>query len=819
MKSTEVEKLNRHPVVLLIEDEPGDARLIEWQLLERDPHAFVVHTARSMSSAQALIDQQGLRPDVVLLDLNLPDSFGIASVERCRQFIEAPIVVLTGLDDTSATQAAIQSGAEDYLTKGGDGASLRRSVRYAMLRHTRDADARLTATVFSHAHEGIMITEADGVIIDVNDTFTSITGYPREAVIGHKPNLLKSGQHSEEFYAGLWRKLLETGQWQGEITNRHNDGALYTELLTISAVPDGHGKVRHYVGLFSDISKQKAQEKHLEFIAHYDALTRLPNRILLSDRMHQAMSQSRRRELCMAVAYIDLDGFKQINDQHGHQAGDQLLMTVAARMTQVLREGDTLARIGGDEFVALLIDLKDSASIPLTLNRLLQAAAQPVRIGDRTLQVSASVGMTLYPQTNDIDADQLLRQADQAMYQAKLAGKNRFATFDVDQDLTARAHHETLERIRLGLAEREFVLHYQPKVNMRTGEFVGVEALLRWQHPQRGLLLPAAFLEVAEEHSLAITLGEWVIDTALRQIEDWQDQGLAISISVNVGARQLQQPDFFARLLALLAAHPTVRPQQLELEVLETSALEDIRQVSEVMLACHNIGIAFALDDFGTGYSSLTYLKRLPAKRLKIDRAFVSDMLDDPEDLAILEGIIGLAAAFRREVIAEGVENVAQGEMLLQLGCDFAQGFGISRPLLAEAVPDWIKTWRPDPAWARCRRISRDKLPLIFASVEHRAWILAIEKSIQDLRLSPPPMNEQQCRFGEWLTQQGRALYSANPAFQSIDELHRQVHQQANALLSQQTEDDPSELNRGLATLHGLRNEMTEQLRKLLNQS
>ncbi len=535
MKSTEVEKLNRHPVVLLIEDEPGDARLIEWQLLERDPHAFVVHTARSMSSAQALIDQQGLRPDVVLLDLNLPDSFGIASVERCRQFIEAPIVVLTGLDDTSATQAAIQSGAEDYLTKGGDGASLRRSVRYAMLRHTRDADARLAATVFSHAHEGIMITEADGIIIDVNETFTSITGYPREAVIGHKPNLLKSGLHSEEFYAGLWGKLIETGQWQGEITNRHNNGALYTELLTISAVPDGHGKVRHYVGLFSDISKQKAQEKHLEFIAHYDALTRLPNRILLSDRMHQAMSQSRRRELCMAIAYIDLDGFKQINDQHGHQAGDQLLMTVAARMTQVLREVDTLARIGGDEFVALLIDLKDSASIPLTLNRLLQAAAQPVRIGDRTLQVSASVGMTLYPQTNDIDADQLLRQADQAMYQAKLAGKNRFATFDVDQDLTARAHHETLERIRLGLAEREFVLHYQPKVNMRNGEFVGVEALLRWQHPQRGLLLPAAFLEVVEEHSLAITLGEWVIDTALRQIEDWQGQGLAISISVNIG--------------------------------------------------------------------------------------------------------------------------------------------------------------------------------------------------------------------------------------------------------------------------------------------
>jgi diguanylate cyclase (GGDEF)-like protein len=428
-------------------------------------------------------------------------------------------------------------------------------------------------------------------------------------------------------------------------------------------------------------------------------LTNLPNRLLLADRLQQAMTQAQRRGQQLAVTYLDLDGFKSINDRYGHDVGDQLLIALAKRMRDTLRDGDTIARIGGDEFVAVLIDLNETSdSLPL-LNRLLVAAAEPVRQGDRMLQVSASLGVTFYPQTSELDADQLLRQADQAMYQAKLAGKSRYHFFDADQDSSLRGHHESVERIRLALERREFVLYYQPKVNMRSGKVVGAEALIRWQHPERGLLSPALFLPVIEDDPLAIAIGEWVIDTALQQIEVWRDAGLDLPVSVNVGARQLQQPDFMDHLQALLAAHPRVAPSRLELEILETSALNDMAQVSAVIEACSQRGVTFALDDFGTGYSSLTYLKRLRVTLLKIDQSFVRDMLDDPDDLNILAGVIGLADAFKRGVIAEGVETVAHGTALLHMGCELAQGFGIARPMPGEAMLAWSTAWRPDPAW------------------------------------------------------------------------------------------------------------------------
>ena len=377
----------------------------------------------------------------------------------------------------------------------------------------------------------------------------------------------------------------------------------------------------------------------------------------------------------------------------------QLLIALSARMKESLREGDTLARLGGDEFVAVLLDLADASASTQMLGRLLAAAALPVQLGDFTLQVSASVGVTFYPQAAEVDADQLLRQSDQAMYQAKLAGKNRYHIFDAEQDSNMRGHHESLDRIRRALTEREFVLHYQPKVNMRSGQVIGAEALIRWQHPERGLLSPAQFLPLIEDHPLAVDIGEWVIASALNQVTLWRKAGLNLPVSVNVGARQLQQADFVERLRALLAAHPEHRPGDLELEVLETSALEDLARVSRIIKFCREFGMKFALDDFGTGYSSLTYLKRLPVTQLKIDQSFVRDMLDDADDLAILQGIIGLAAAFKREVIAEGVETVAHGSLLLQLGCELAQGYGIARPMPADQLPAWVATWQPDAAW------------------------------------------------------------------------------------------------------------------------
>ena len=558
---------------------------------------------------------------------------------------------------------------------------------------------QLAANVFNHAREGILVTTADGTIIDVNQAFSRITGYTREEVLGKNPRILSSGRQGKAHYAAMWRDLVKDGHWYGEVWNRRKNGQIFAEMQTISAVYDDQGKLLQYVALFSDITSQKEHQQQLEHIAHFDALTGLPNRALLADRLHQAMAQATRRGQYLALAFLDLDAFKAINDSHGHDAGDHLLIALAARMKQTLREGDTLARIGGDEFVVVLADLNDATACQPLLVRLLEAAAQPVHVDQLTLCVSASLGVTFYPQADDVGADTLLRQADQAMYQAKLAGKNRYHIFDAEQDRTVRGHHESLEHIRRALEEHEFVLYYQPKVNMRTGQVVGAEALIRWQHPERGLLSPAEFLPVIEDHALAIDVGEWVLNSALDQMQIWQEAGVTLNVSVNVGARQLQQSDFVPRLKAILAKHPKVAPARLELEVLETSALEDIEGVSAVITTCGSLGVRFALDDFGTGYSSLTYLKRLPASLLKIDQSFVRDMLEDADDLAILKGVIGLANAFHRDVIAEGVETIEHGAMLLQLGCDLAQGYGIARPMLAQDLPGWLQTWRPDPSW------------------------------------------------------------------------------------------------------------------------
>ena len=553
----------------------------------------------------------------------------------------------------------------------------------------------------------------------MNEAFTKITGYTRAEALGRNPRILHSARQGKDFYRKMWRSLTATGHWHGELWNQAKDGRIYLEELTINAVPDPDGKTQQYVAQFSDISITKDREEKLERIAHFDLLTGLPNRMLFADRLRQAMAQSRQRQKPMMLVSLDLDNFKSINDRLGRDGGDQVMAGVTREMGLAMRDGDTLSRLGGDEFAAIFVDLDDDDHGVTVLGRLPNAVNEPVHVGNQILHLSVSAGVTTFPQIEETDADLLLRQADQAMYRAKLQGRNRYHVFDpwLDRDMFGR--NEELERIRHGLESNEFVLYYQPKVNMSTGAVVGAEALIRWQHPSRGLLTPGQFLPVSEGNPIGLEMGEWIIDTALTQIELWRMSGLEVPVSVNISAQQLEQTGFVDRLGALLAAHPGVNPSMLELEVLESSALSDVVQVSQVMRACIQLGVHFALDDFGTGYSSLSYLKRLPVEVLKIDQTFIRNMHRDPEDLSIVEGVLGLAAAFHHQAIAEGVETVEHGLLLLSLGCQFGQGFGIARPMPAQDFPEWVSSWRPDPRWIGVSTLDRFFNPILYTGTEH----------------------------------------------------------------------------------------------------
>jgi diguanylate cyclase (GGDEF)-like protein/PAS domain S-box-containing protein len=552
--------------------------------------------------------------------------------------------------------------------------------------------------VYVHAQEAITITDLEGHIVSVNDSFTRITGFTEDEVLGHNPRILSSGRQSAEFYADMWCALKEKGHWEGEIWNRRKSGEVYAEMLNIAMVPDEEGQPQNYVAIFMDITQQKNHHAELERIAHFDVLTGLPNRVLLADRLKQALAQAQRRGTLIAVVFLDLDGFKAINDELGHGFGDQVLMALSTLLRDCLRDGDTLARMGGDEFVAVLGELSEVKECEQVLERLLAAAASRLDIQGQVIQVSASIGASLYPQ-DGTEPDILLRHADQAMYEAKQAGKSRYQLFDVAQDIITRKRVESRIRLATALENREFVLHYQPKVNLRLGTVVGVEALVRWQDPQRGLVPPGLFLPDIAGHALNVALGDWVLGAALDHLAEWVRSGLHLPVSVNISADHLQSSQFVERLTEMLRARPNVPPALLMLEVLESSALDDMDRVSEIMAECQAMGVTFALDDFGTGYSSLTYLRRLPARELKIDQSFVRDMLDNADDLAIVRGVIGLARAFQREVIAEGVETRAHGDLLLHLGCVLAQGYGISRAMPAQQLPGWVQAWEHNPQW------------------------------------------------------------------------------------------------------------------------
>jgi diguanylate cyclase (GGDEF)-like protein/PAS domain S-box-containing protein len=697
----------------------------------------------------------------------------------------------------------------------GRAVKMRGTIQDITERKLTEEQLRFAASVFTHAREGIVITSPDGTILDVNGMFSTITGYAREEALGKKPNMLKSGRQDAGFYAQMWKLLVETGQWSGEIWNRCKDGRIYPEMLTISAVCDDRGRIRHYVALFMDITEMKEHERQLERLAHYDMLTGLPNRVLLLRRLQEAMSQLRRQDHCMAVAYLDLDGFKEVNDLHGHDIGDQLLIALSKRMQRVLRRGDTLARLGGDEFVLVAHDLESDAAGLSVLKQLLTTASDPVLIGVEVLQVSASIGVTFYPQVEALEADQLLRQADHAMYQAKMAGKNRYEIFDGRKGATNQGQKQLVEQIRRALDEQEFVMYYQPKVNMGTGEIIGAEALIRWQHPERGLLSPAVFLPAIEDNVLAVEVGDWVISTVLDQMEEWKRADLELPVSVNVGARQLQQEDFADRLKRHLDEHPGVDPHKLELEIQNSGSAGNSQQMHTLIAGCRALGVTFALDDFGTGSNSLHDLKRSPTDVLKIDPSFVRDIFENPREMSILESVLGLASAYSRQSIAEGVENVEQGLSLLRMGCELAQGYGIAPPMPAEELPDWMLKWRPDPRWLDVVVESAVPVagPLEDAPEEHRAWLAQMEAYLKGESNSEPRVSRHQCKLGAWLDAESLAGRSSRPDFQAIVALHWRIHAVASGILKLKAKERGAEALEQLAELSILLDKLFDRLK------
>lgn len=679
------------------------------------------------------------------------------------------------------------------------------------------AKMQLAANVFTYAREGIVITDENNLIVEANDAFTRITGYSHDEVIGQSPRMFQSGRQSQEFYARMWQSLRTLGHWEGEVWNRRKGGAAYAEMLSISAITDAEGVLQNYVALFTDISQQKEHERELEHMARYDVLTGLPNRALLADRLQQEMAHCLRQRKQLAVVFIDLDGFKLVNDQHGHGVGDELLIALAARMKATLRDGDTLARIGGDEFVSVLTGLDSPKDCEIALSRLLAAAAEAVvATNGEVLRVSASIGVTLFPQ-DLVAADQLLRHADHAMYQAKQSGKNRYHYFDVKDDAEVKTQRDFIEEISQGLDRDEFVLHYQPKVNMKTGVVVGLEALLRWHHPVRGMVLPNAFLPVIHGHPMCLKLGDWVIRSAVSQVADWNTAGLRMAVSVNIDAMHLQSTGFVTRLQEILALHPDILPQQLDLEVLETSSLEDIDHVTLTMRECCALGVGFSLDDFGTGYSSLTYLKRLPADLMKIDQSFVIGMITDSDDFVIVEGVVGLAKAFGRMVLAEGVETIDHGKLLLALGCEMGQGYGIAHAMSADAVAGWLKDWRPDPSWLLWNEplaVENDR-DLVLANVKHRHWIRDIENYVTGASEIVPALGVKNCTLGLWLTGSGHARYGQHPAFASVTRAHAAVHAVARQVVDWRQAGEHAKAANGLLEINLLKNSLIESVAKL----
>ena len=552
-------------------------------------------------------------------------------------------------------------------------------------------ELRMNAAVFETTREGILITDAKSRIISVNPAFTRITGYPLEEVRGKTPNLLRSDRQTDEFYAAMWTSLNQHSQWSGEIWNKRKDQSVYPQWLSVSAIKNAQGKVQQYVAVFSDITQRKQQEHKIRQQANFDALTGLPNRTMLKGELQNTVFNASNNQHCCALLFVDLDRFKAVNDTMGHAVGDTLLQQVAKRLRHEIRDQDIIARFGGDEFVVILQTLHSTEHASATSQRLIDCLREPFDLQEREIYIGASIGISLYPE-DSTNADTMLRHADMAMYKAKERGRNQYQFFNAEMRDQVRNRTELEQALRLALQNDEFELYYQPIINTRNGKVEAVESLVRWSHPERGIISPADFIPMAEETGLIQPLGLWVFEHACQQMQAWRELGLTeLSVAINISSSQ-RHLGFNAAAAQALITKTGVNPNKLIIEITESMFLDGSEEAITWLNELKSLGVMLAIDDFGTGYSSLSYLKRFPIDKLKIDRAFVSDLPDDEDDASLVKAIIAMSHSMGLTLVAEGVENYEQLEYLKGLECDLIQGYLYSKPVPADQLPEVIRT-------------------------------------------------------------------------------------------------------------------------------
>ncbi|MBL8484507.1 MAG: EAL domain-containing protein, partial [Rhodocyclaceae bacterium] len=568
--------------------------------------------------------------------------------------------------------------------------------------HEQQAQLELAQMVFNHANEALMVTDADNVIRSVNMAFATVTGYSEAEALGRTPSMLKSGHHDQAFYRDMWTALLRDNRWEGEVMDRHKSGRLYPKWLSIRVVRAPDGRITNFVAAFNDISARKAAEEKIQHMAHHDALTGLPNRVLLRDRFDNTYRRARRDGHSVALYFLDLDHFKRVNDTLGHAVGDELLIAVTQRLQTCLRDADTISRLGGDEFIVLTECKGTPPEVGAVAERIMRALDEPMDIRGHPLSVSGSLGIAMAPQNGE-DFDTLLKQADVAMYHAKAAGRGAYSFFDTRMNQDSGQHLLLASALRHAPERGELSLVYQPQFDLAGCRPTGAEALMRWNSPRHGQVSPAQFIPLAEETGMINAMGEWALYQACRQARAWHERGLDLKVAVNISGVQIYRDDFAATVTRVLQ-DTGIAPHRLELELTESTLMKDVHRFVELMAYLGAQGVTLAIDDFGTGYSSLSYLKRFRVAKLKVDKSFVRDIPDDKEDCAIAEAIVRMGQALNLKVTAEGVETGAQFDFLRGIGCDEAQGYLLSAPGRAEDVEPLLRG--PHPLGAALRKES-----------------------------------------------------------------------------------------------------------------